>query len=160
MLVPDSATPLYLQLEEILRQEILSGSRREGDKLSTENELVEQYKVSRITVRRAVEELCEEGLVVRHPGKGTFVTGVVMRNDLNAPRGWTENAIANGYRHSTVCTELDMVPSTEVCRLFEVKQSEERYCRARRVQGEAHGCSFGLRSLRSFHRPALSAKEP
>jgi DNA-binding GntR family transcriptional regulator len=43
MLVPDSATPLYLQLEEILRQEILSGSRREGDKLSTENELVEQY---------------------------------------------------------------------------------------------------------------------
>ena len=86
MLVPDSATPLYLQLEEILRQEILSGSRREGDKLSTENELVEQYKVSRITVRRAVEELCEEGLVVRHPGKGTFVTGVVMRNDLNAPR--------------------------------------------------------------------------
>ena len=134
MLVPDSATPLYLQLEEILRQEILSGSRREGDKLSTENELVEQYKVSRITVRRAVEELCEEGLVVRHPGKGTFVTGVVMRNDLNAPRGWTENAIANGYRPSTVCTELDMVPSAEVCRLFEVKQSEERYCRARRVR--------------------------
>ena len=36
MLVPDSATPLYLQLEEILRQEILSGSRREGDKLPTE----------------------------------------------------------------------------------------------------------------------------
>ena len=69
MLVPDSATPLYLQLKEILRQEILSGSRREGDKLSTENELVEQYKVSRITVRRAVEELCKEGLVVRHPGK-------------------------------------------------------------------------------------------
>ena len=85
-------------------------------------------------MRRAVEELCEEGLVVRHPGKGTFVTGVVMRNDLNAPRGWTENAIANGYRPSTVCTELDMVPSTEVCRLFEVKQGEERYCRARRVR--------------------------
>lgn len=114
MLVPDSATPLYLQLEEILRQEILSGSRREGDKLPTENELVEQYKVSRITVRRAVEELCKEGLVVRHPGKGTFVTGVVMRNDLEEPRGWTENAVANGYRPSTVCTDLSMVPGAEV----------------------------------------------
>ena len=67
MLVPDSATPLYLQLEEILRQEILSGSRREGDKLSTENELVEQYKVSRITVRRAVEELCEDCLLYTSP---------------------------------------------------------------------------------------------
>ncbi len=33
-----------------------------------------------------------------------------------------------------MCTELDMVPSTEVCRLFEVKQGEERYCRARRVR--------------------------
>ena len=118
MLVPDSATPLYLQLEEILRQEILSGSRREGDKLSTENELVEQYKVSRITVRRAVEELCKEGMVVRHPGKGTFVTGVVMRNDLNEPRGWSENAVANGYRPSTLCTELGMVPGAAVCRLL------------------------------------------
>ena len=39
MLVPDSATPLYLQLEEILRQEILSGSRREGDKLSMSTKL-------------------------------------------------------------------------------------------------------------------------
>ncbi len=96
MLVPDSATPLYLQLEEILRQEILSGSRREGDKLSTENELVEQYKVSRITVRRAVEELCEEGLVVRHPGKGTFVTGVVMRNDLNAPAAGPKMPLPTG----------------------------------------------------------------
>ena len=134
MLVPDSATPLYLQLEEILRQEILSGSRREGDKLSTENELVEQYKVSRITVRRAVEELCKEGMVVRHPGKGTFVTGVVMRNDLNEPRGWTENAVANGYRPSTVCTELGMVPGAAVCRLFELKQGEEVYCCARRVR--------------------------
>lgn len=134
MLVPDSATPLYLQLEEILRQEILSGSRREGDKLSTENELVEQYKVSRITVRRAVEELCKEGMVVRHPGKGTFVTGVVMRNDLNEPRGWTENAVANGYRPSTVCTELGMVPGAAVCRLFELKQGEEAYCCARRVR--------------------------
>ena len=134
MLVPDSATPLYLQLEEILRQEILSGSRREGDKLPTENELVEQYKVSRITVRRAVEELCKEGLVVRHPGKGTFVTGVVMRNDLEEPRGWTENAVANGYRPSTVCTDLSMVPGAEVCRLFELKHGEERYCCARRVR--------------------------
>ena len=134
MLVPDSATPLYLQLEEILRQEILSGSRREGDKLPTENELVEQYKVSRSTVRRAVEELCKEGLVVRHPGKGTFVTGVVMRNDLEEPRGWTENAVANGYRPSTVCTDLSMVPGAEVCRLFELKHGEERYCCARRVR--------------------------
>ena len=56
MLVPDSATPLYLQLEEILRQEILSGSRREGDKLSTENELVEQYKVSRVPWRNCARK--------------------------------------------------------------------------------------------------------
>ena len=99
--------------------------------IPTENELVEQYKVSRITVRRAVEELCKEGLVVRHPGKGTFVTGVVMRNDLEEPRGWTENAVANGYRPSTVCTDLSMVPGAEVCRLFELKHGEERYCCAR-----------------------------
>ena len=90
--------------------------------------------MSRITVRRAVEELCKEGMVVRHPGKGTFVTGVVMRNDLNEPRGWTENAVANGYRPSTVCTELGMVPGAAVCRLFELKQGEEAYCCARRVR--------------------------
>ena len=72
--------------------------------------------------------------MVRHPGKGTFVTGVVMRNDLEEPRGWTENAVANGYRPSTVCTDLSMVPGAEVCRLFELKHGEERYCCARRVR--------------------------
>ena len=146
MLVPDSATPLYLQLEEILRQEILSGSRREGDKLPTENELVEQYKVSRITVRRAVEELCKEGLVVRHPGKGTFVTGVVMRNDLEEPRGWTENAVANGYRPSTVCTDLSMVPGAEVCRLFELKHGAGR-CSA--CCGSGKSCGSSVKKKRS-----------
>ena len=126
--------PLYQQIYDEIKYAIDNGVYAPGDKIPTETELSTKYAVSRITVRRAVEELCKEGLVVRHPGKGTFVTGVVMRNDLNEPRGWTENAIANGYRPSTVCTELGMVPGAEVCRLFELKQGEKRYCRARRVR--------------------------
>ena len=67
--------PLYLQLADILRTEIVNGVLKENEKLVTEMELGEKYKVSRITVRKALEILEEEELLIRKQGLGTFVTG-------------------------------------------------------------------------------------
>ncbi len=65
--------PLYYQLENLLREKIISGAFAPGDRLPTESELIQQYKVSRITVRQALAALAEEGLIERRQGKGTFV---------------------------------------------------------------------------------------
>lgn len=65
--------PLYEQIYEEIRAKIEERGYQVGDRLPSEKELSEQYHVSRITSKKAVELLAEEGLVTRIPGKGTFV---------------------------------------------------------------------------------------
>ncbi len=68
------ATPLYRQLKSILQQQIDSGSLQPGDMLPSLRQLCEQYGVSMITVRRALQELTREGRLQGQQGIGTFVT--------------------------------------------------------------------------------------
>lgn len=69
-----SIKPLYRQLREIVEGEIDAGLLKPGDKIPSEAELSQKYEVSRITVRAALNELSEEGILVKIQGKGTFVT--------------------------------------------------------------------------------------
>ncbi|WP_195283504.1 GntR family transcriptional regulator [Harryflintia acetispora] len=71
-----SVTPLYRQLKQALVQELERGRWRPDEKIPSEKELSVLYGVSRITVRAALDELCEEGRLLRIQGKGTFVTRV------------------------------------------------------------------------------------
>lgn len=66
--------PKYLQIKNELEQEIKSGKFANGDKFYSEKELTEMYGVSSITVIRAIQELTAEGFLVRHQGKGTFIS--------------------------------------------------------------------------------------
>lgn len=72
-LKPRSDVPLYLQLEEILREKIASGILTPGDMLPTELEVASLYDVSRTTARQAILNLVQEGLVYRVSGQGTFI---------------------------------------------------------------------------------------
>jgi GntR family transcriptional regulator len=65
--------PLYHQLKQVLRRQIEAGRPGIGEMLPPERELIEQFGISRITVRQALTELESEGLLVRRHGKGTFV---------------------------------------------------------------------------------------
>jgi GntR family transcriptional regulator len=68
------ATPLYLQLEAILRHAIESGELRPRQPIPSESYLMGEHGVSRGTVRHALEILRSEGLIQTFPGRGTFVT--------------------------------------------------------------------------------------
>lgn len=70
----DSFTPSYFKLARDLHQEIMRGELRAGDRVPSENELSERYGLSRMTARKAITLLTDEGLVRREKGKGTFVT--------------------------------------------------------------------------------------
>ena len=65
--------PLYQQLSEKIKQQITDGKLKAGDKLMTEAEFSQHFEVSRITVRKAIELLADDGFVVRKQGIGTFV---------------------------------------------------------------------------------------
>ncbi|MDO4568451.1 MAG: GntR family transcriptional regulator [Clostridia bacterium] len=68
-----SPIPLYYQLYSILLDQIRTGDLRAGDMLPTEVTLVDEYNVSRATVRQAILDLARNGYVVREKSKGTFV---------------------------------------------------------------------------------------
>ncbi len=70
----DRSVPLYYQLATLLSEKIISRELRTGDRLPTEVDLVEEYGISRITVRQALRLLEEEGLIRREVGRGTFVS--------------------------------------------------------------------------------------
>jgi GntR family transcriptional regulator len=65
--------PLYIQIESIIRNRILNGHLKPGEKLPREEDMMSQFDVSRITVRKALSDLELEALIVRNPAKGTFV---------------------------------------------------------------------------------------
>lgn len=67
--------PLYLQIYEDLKGKIASGEYLEGEYLPSERELHEGYHVERATVRRALELLVKDGLLVKIPGAGSKVKG-------------------------------------------------------------------------------------
>ena len=69
-----SPIPLYYQLREQIRDNILSGKWEYGKELPSELRICETLGLSRATVKQAMDELVREGLITRKRGKGTFVT--------------------------------------------------------------------------------------
>lgn len=70
---PNSPVPLYYQIREQLRQQIINGDLKPGDRLPSESQICAECGVSRMTARQALTQLASEGLVVRKRGRGTFV---------------------------------------------------------------------------------------
>jgi GntR family transcriptional regulator of arabinose operon len=69
-----SRTPLYKQIKEYVRDNIQQSVWQPNGKIPSENELAGKFKVSRITIKNALQELIEDGLIYRIQGKGTFVS--------------------------------------------------------------------------------------
>src|SRR5206468_11202328 len=66
-------SPLYQQIKALITQSLQSGEWKPGELIPSEVELAGRFKVSQGTVRKAIDELSAENLVVRRQGKGTFV---------------------------------------------------------------------------------------
>ncbi len=66
--------PMYQQIKAAIKNSIDDGTYKSREKIPSEPELCHEYGASRITVRRAVEELCNEGYLIKMQGRGTFVS--------------------------------------------------------------------------------------
>ncbi|MFI2711183.1 GntR family transcriptional regulator [Micromonospora sp. NPDC018662] len=82
---PDVAT--WKQLADRLRQAIRSGQLAPGQRVPTELSLTQQYQLSRLTVRRALQQLRSEGLIVVVQSRGTFVRGEQERTTVTVSKG-------------------------------------------------------------------------
>lgn len=115
--------PLYVQVRETLRREL--DRMPDGEPVPTEAEIERRFGVSRITVRRALEDLASEGLLVRRPGKGTFVRKPKYTHELNAITSWTEQIRAAGYEPSTehIATEA-ITPPEHVAEALQMAEGQ------------------------------------
>jgi GntR family transcriptional regulator len=133
-------TPLYHQIYMILRSKILNREYIEGDLLPSEDETSRIYNVSRITAKRALNDLAEEGLVVRERGRGTRVVyrGVAPPLKANV-EGMLENIMSMGLETEVTLLEFDYVHAVEAvasalgCTTQDVVQ---RAVRVRHLEGE------------------------
>ena len=85
----DNPIPLHIQLRAILRKRINQGFY-EGPKIPSERELIEEFKVSRTTVREAVSELVHEGLLEKKHGKGTYITFKSSQEWISSFKSYSE----------------------------------------------------------------------
>ncbi|WP_420136941.1 GntR family transcriptional regulator [Sphingomonas sp.] len=92
---PGNPAPLYLQLQQLIRAAIGGGVLAHGDAIPAERDLAVEYDISRITVRKAIAGLVEEGLLIRRRGAGTFVAGRVEKS-FSKLSSFSEDMAARG----------------------------------------------------------------
>ncbi len=120
-------TPLYHQIYLILKGQITDGVYGTDARLPSEQDLMERFGVSRITAKRAMDELAAEGLVVRERARGTRV----IYQPPSAPvassvEGLLENLIAMGLETSVKLLEFGYLPATNpVAEALEIKNGAE-----------------------------------
>lgn len=91
-----STTPLHVQLQHVLLDDIVSGGYEPGSVFRTEREIAETYYVSRTTIRAALDELVRIGYLTRQRGKGTFVTRSEAAFDATRLSSFTEDMNKEG----------------------------------------------------------------
>lgn len=113
MLDRTSSTPLWEQLEDILREQIDNGEWTPGEAITSENLLCKEYNLSRMTVRSVITRLVQEGLLYRVPGKGTFVSEPKIATTPLPYMGIREQLEKKGYEIKTQVLRNEPVKVTE-----------------------------------------------
>ena len=134
---PAGSQPLYQQLQRAIREAIESRALAPDDALPAERQIASDLSVSRITVRKALEGLVEEGLLVRRQGSGNFVTSRIEKNfakltsfseDMRA-RGRVPSSEWLKRAEGTVTPEealtLRLSPGTPVFRFHRLRYADE-----------------------------------
>ena len=117
----NKSTPLYQQIYEDIKAAIKDGTYKVDERIPSEAELSDEYGVSRITVRRAIEDLCADGYLTKMQGRGTFVGKPhIMRrlSQSKATRSFSE-----------ICREAGAVPGAHLIerQIVPVRPDEQEF---------------------------------
>jgi len=134
-----AAIPKYYQIKTDIRQKIEDGQYKVQDLLPSEQSLQEEYGVSRITVRKALDDLCAEGLIYKIQGKGTFVGRPRHREvNINATDiSCIMELQAMGYRATRILLNSEVITCTpELAEACELEEGERYFFLERVYSGE------------------------
>jgi DNA-binding GntR family transcriptional regulator len=109
MLNKNDAIPLYIQVERILRKEIMTGIYREGDIIPSESQMSQQYDITRTTVRRAISRLVNDGLLTQVHGKGTYVCFKEVKYNIWNFGGFTDYIMKRGEQPYSLVLKKEII---------------------------------------------------
>ena len=109
-----TSTPLYLKVKEEIIDLIQRGELRSNDQLPSQRELVISYGASHMTVRRALDELIDEGLIYAIPGKGIYVREHKQQAESCPLMSFTEEMALRGMHASSTVLAARLVPASTV----------------------------------------------
>lgn len=134
-----SPVPLYYQLKEIFRSWINAGEFDSGGRFPSESELQKRFGVSRMTIRRALSELVQEGFLIREQGRGSFVVRPRVQDQLRRLTSFTEDMQLRGLSTESRILCFRVTHDKEVARKMGIPEDEElvQLRRLRLVEGEA-----------------------
>jgi len=122
--VSPTFSPLYQQIKALITQSLQSGEWKPGELIPSEVELAGRYKVSQGTVRKAIDELAAEHLVVRRQGKGTFVaTHNEARAQFRFLKLMPDEGVPHQPEHDYLEVKRIRAPA-EVARLLDLKSGD------------------------------------
>ncbi len=120
--------PRYMQVMNYYIPLIKSGKLKEGDKMPTEEEICNLFHVSRITVRRALDGLLQNGYIYKQQGRGSFVTTKKTGFQLNHLKGFTEEMTQLGKVASSEILSFEITAPTEkVAEILSIDSSQKIY---------------------------------
>lgn len=122
----DCAQPLYKQIKDAINNRIRQGQWQPGQKIPSENALVDSLKVSRMTVHRALRELTREGVLNRVHGLGTFISETPQHASLIQLNDIAREISDRNQQHSAkVLVHLKIKASAEIATMMELEQASE-----------------------------------
>lgn len=134
----DDPTPLYLQLQKGLRDAIENRVVQAEAAIPTERDLAEEFDISRITVRKAIDGLVREGLLSRRRGAGTFVMAPRVEKSFSRLTSFSEDMISRGRRPHSIwvsksegavtpeeALSLGLSPGTTVYRFHRIRYADD-----------------------------------
>lgn len=139
MLKAESQEPLFVQLKKAIQAAIVNESFKQGEKIPTEIELSDRYKVSRITVRKAVQELVKEGYLIKKQGKGTFVHIPKIDRKIQHVMGFTSACELQGLSSHSIVTKREVLkPDTTIRNFLKLEKNEKVvYIQRKRYAGSS-----------------------
>jgi GntR family histidine utilization transcriptional repressor len=108
------STPIFQRIKDYLLAEIAAGTWKEGDVIPSEQALVKQFGVSRMTVNRAVRELTAEQVLTRRQGSGTYVAQQKYQATLLEIKSIAEEVRARGHAHRSSLQQLERVRASDL----------------------------------------------
>lgn len=145
----NSLIPIYHQIAENIKSCIQKNNIEIGAMIPSEHELCDIFEVSRMTIRKSIDILAHEGILVRQKGKGTFISVPKLSQSLTSLTNFTKDMVDRGMVPSSAMLSLKVVPAPEkVAAQLNIKKDEDVIYleRIRFADGKPHAyeCSYLL----------------